>query len=144
MKDMPHLTNQFSVLKLCTIGQTSDMLPSSVPDLTEDQPAMPNPSLPEQNSPSQLYVHSTNIRHYTRVPLKVSSVNTGQALAVDSLLNSGVTGMFIDVEFVRAEKLQTCHLLHAIPVYNMDGTPNEAGSIKEEVDLICTYGDHTE
>ena len=52
--------------------------------------------------------------------------------------------MFIDVEFVRAEKLQTCHLLHTIPVYNIDGIPNEAGSIKEEVDLICNYGDHTE
>ena len=25
-----------------------------------------------------------------------------------------------------------------------DGTPNEAGSIKEEVDLICTFGNHLE
>jgi hypothetical protein len=52
--------------------------------------------------------------------------------------------MFIDIEFVRAEKLQTHRLPHAIPIYNIDGTPNEASSIKEEVDLICTYGDHTE
>ena len=52
--------------------------------------------------------------------------------------------MSIDIEFVRAKRLKTCHLPHAIPVYNIDGTPNEAGSIKEEVDLICTYGDHTE
>src|SRR3979490_3031757 len=35
-------------------------------------------------------------------------------------------------------------LPHAILVYNIDGTPNEAGSIKEEVDLICAYGNHTE
>src|SRR3979490_179666 len=40
--------------------------------------------------------------------------------------------------------LKNHHLPHAIPVYNIDGTPNEACSIKEEVDLICTYGDHTE
>ena len=52
--------------------------------------------------------------------------------------------MFIDAEFVRAEKLQTQPLPHAIPVYNVDGTPNELRSINEEVDLICTYGDHTE
>ena len=51
--------------------------------------------------------------------------------------------MFIDVEFVKEQRLRTCHLPHAIPVYNIDGTENEAGSIKEEVDLICTFGDHT-
>ena len=141
---MPCLMNQFSVLESCTIGQTSDILSSSVPDLTEDQPAIPNPPLPEQNSPPQLYIHFLDICHCTRVPLKVSPVNTGHPLVVDSLLDSGATGMLIDVEFVRAEKLQTHHLLCAIPVYNIDGASNEAGSIKEEVDLICAYGDHTE
>ena len=52
--------------------------------------------------------------------------------------------MFIDAEFVRAEKLGTPPLPRAIPGYNIDGTPNELGSIKEEVDLICMYGDHSE
>ena len=63
---------------------------------------------------------------------------------MDSLLDSGATEMFIGAEFIKAEKLQTCLPPHAIPVYNIDGTPNEGGSIKEEVDLICTFGDHTE
>ena len=57
---------------------------------------------------------------------------------VNSLLDSGATGMFIDVEYVRTQKLQTHPLPDAIPVYNIDGTPNEAGSIKEEVNLNCT------
>ena len=35
-------------------------------------------------------------------------------------------------------------LPRTIPVYNIDGTPNEAGSIKEEVNLICTFGNHSE
>ena len=52
--------------------------------------------------------------------------------------------MFIDVEYVRTQKLQTHPLPHVIPIYNIDGTPNEAGSIKEEVDLICTFGNHSE
>ena len=79
-----------------------------------------------------------------RVPLKVQSVDTGHPLAIDALLDSGATRVFIDIEFVRAERLKTHHLPHAILVYNIDGTPNEAGSIKEEVDLICAYGNHTE
>src|SRR3979490_479844 len=52
--------------------------------------------------------------------------------------------MFSDIKFVQAERLKTHHLPRAIPVYNIDGTPNEAGSIKGEVDLICAYGNHTE
>ena len=48
---MPHLMNQSSVLESYTIGQTSDILPSSILDPTEDQPAMPNTLLSEQNSP---------------------------------------------------------------------------------------------
>ena len=63
---------------------------------------------------------------------------------VDSLLDSGATGMFIDVEYVRTQKLQTHPLPRAIPVYNIDRTPNEGGLIKEEVDLICTFEDHSE
>ena len=66
------------------------------------------------------------------------------SLAIDSLLDSGVTGMFIDVDFVREHRLQTHPLPCAIPVYNIDGTPNEAGSIKEKVNLICTFGDHSD
>ena len=37
-----------------------------------------------------------------------------------------------------------CGVTRSVTVYNIDGTPNEAGSIKEEVDLICTFGDHSE
>ena len=68
----------------------------------------------------------------------------GHPLAVDSLLDSGATGMFINVEYVRTQKLQTHPLPCAISVYNIDETPNEAGSIKEEVNLICTFGNHSE
>ena len=47
--------------------------------------------------------------------------------------------MFIDVEYIRTQKLQTHPLPHAIPVYNIDGSPNEAGLIREVVNLICTF-----
>ena len=91
-----------------------------------------------------MYVCSEDLRQCTKVPLKIRSVDTGTPLAIDSLLDSGATGLFIDVEFAKEQKLQTHPLPHAIPVYNLDGTANEAGSIKEEVDLICTFGNHTE
>ena len=104
---------------------------------------LPTPTA-QMHSLAHAYVHSADTHCCTRIPHKIHSVDTGNPLAVSSLLDSSATGMFIDAEFVRAEKLRTQPLPHAIPIYNIDGTPNELGSIKEEVDLICTYGDHTE
>ena len=49
-----------------------------------------------------------------------------------------------NLQQTNTEKLGTRPLPHAIPVYNIDGTPNELGSIKEEVNLTCTYGGYTE
>ena len=41
-------------------------------------------------------------------------------------------------------KLLTCKLSHPVPVYNVDGTLNEAGSISEVVDVVMTYKGHSE
>ena len=50
----------------------------------------------------------------------------------------------MDVVYVQAQKLLTHPLSHAIPIYNIDGTPYEAGLIKEEVDYICIFENHIE
>jgi len=41
--------------------------------------------------------------------------------------------MFIDIEFVRSKNIWTHRLPRAIPVYNIDGTPNKVGHITEVV-----------
>ena len=62
----------------------------------------------------------------------------------EALVNSGATGMFIDIKFVWPKNIWTHQLPRAIPVYNIDGTPNEAGHITEVIDLIVQYKDHSE
>ena len=113
MKGMPCLTNQFSVLEECTVGVTSDMLCSSISsNQTETNLAMPGlvPTLSvlENSDPPWVYIRSADTRCYTKIPIKVHSVNTGYTLAVDSLLDSEAIGMFINVKYVRTQKLQTC------------------------------------
>ena len=148
MKGMPCLTNGFSVLEECTVGVTRDMLCSSISlNQTETNLAMlrlvPTPLVLENSDPPGAYVYSVDTRRCTRILIKTHSVDTGHPSVVDSLLDSEATGMFIDVEYVRTQKLQAHPLPCAIPVYNIDGTSNEAASIKEEVDLICTFGNRS-
>jgi len=57
---------------------------------------------------------------------------------------TGETGDFIDQDFVENTKLPTWKLSRPIPVYNVHGTPNEAGSIDKVVDVIMTYKGHSE
>jgi len=59
------------------------------------------------------------------------------------MVDTGATRDFIDQDFVTREKLPTCKLSQPIPVYNVDGTLNEAGSIREVVDMIMTYERHS-
>ena len=62
---------------------------------------------------------------------------------VKALINSGATGMFIDIKFVRLKNIWTHQLPRAILVYNVDGTPNEARHITKVVDLIVQYKEHS-
>jgi hypothetical protein len=45
---------------------------------------------------------------------------------------------------VKSNRLPTRKLSQPIPVFNVDGTANEAGSISEVVDLIIRYDGHSE
>ena len=82
------------------------MLRSSISlNQTETNLAMPRLvptlSVTENGNPPWVYIHSADTSHCTRIPIKVHSVDMGHLLVVGSLLDSGATGMFIDVEYVR-------------------------------------------
>ena len=94
--------------------------------------------------PEQILVRSSHNRHSTEIALQLESVDSHHPMAVSALLDSGATGLFIDADFVFAKNLTTTKLSRAIPVYNIDGTLNSYGSIKETVDLVVRYRDHTE
>jgi hypothetical protein len=61
-----------------------------------------------------------------------------------TLVDCGATGLFIDTEYVCLNNISTCRLTSPIPVYNVDGTANEAGAITEIADIILRYKGHAE
>ena len=80
-------------------------------------------------------------RNSTLIKLLVHTIHTTQPFSANALLDSGATACFVDARFIDSRDLQTHPLPRAIPVYNIDGTPNESGSITRVIDLLQ---DHSE
>ena len=58
--------------------------------------------------------------------------------------DSGASTLFINKRFVEQNKVKTYPLKKPIPVFNIDGTLNKAGSITEMAVLTMKIGDHEE
>ena len=76
--------------------------------------------------------------------IEIQTTDTAQPIGVTALLDCGAMGSFIDAKFVAEHRLLVRKLQQPIPVYNVDGTPNEAGSITGIVDVILRYQNHSE
>ena len=150
-------SNRFSVLSSLTSDSmiADSTLQSPVSD-DELQPepvetiSPPHPSLPSNvldftfGLPQRVHIRSSRIKFSTHIQVQLRTLDTGAQLDLKALLDSGATGLFLSTSFVRMNNLNTRKLPRAIPVYNVDGTLNQGGSITEEVDLIMMYQGHTE
>lgn len=104
--------------------------------------------IPPQNvveqPPERVLLRSARIKKSTELDVQLESVDSHQPFDAKALLDSGATGLFIDDDFVKAKNLTRNRLPRSILVYNIDGTLNEHGSVKETVDLVVRFQDHTE
>jgi hypothetical protein len=76
--------------------------------------------------------------------VEIESTETQRKQGIRALVDCGATSLFIDREYVKSNRLPTKKLSWVIPVFNVDGTPNEAGCILEVVELIICYEKHSE
>jgi hypothetical protein len=85
-------------------------------------------------------------RNPTSLKLKVEidTTDTAERSSVTVLVDSGATGEFINRHYSKSSCFNLVKLTQPIPVYNIDGTLNEAGSIMEVVTLIPHYNNHLE
>src|SRR5258705_4543606 len=96
-----------------------------------------------QSPPPSIYVLSKSA-HALNMSVELRTTTSLHSVSTSTLLDSGVTGMFVNQAFAQKHKLETCPLPNPVPVHNVDGTPNENGSITEGVEVILQYGQHTE
>jgi len=99
---------------------------------------------PPSGPPPRVRVLSEDPRRATEIKVRIQSPRTGSSCAGVALLDSGATGMFMDPSYAEQNKIEVRTLPNPIPVYNVDGSLNEMGSIREEADVILRIGDHSE
>lgn len=145
MKGALCLTNRFSVLESCNDTVEGDNIQSSTPDPTVSESDKEAPEPPNETPPPPIILlRSSQVKGSTELSLMLESVDSHRPFAAKALLDSGATGLFIDAAYAEAKKLTRKRLPRSILVYNIDGTLNEHGSIKETVDLVVRFQDHTE
>ena len=98
----------------------------------------------EKRLPSRYVVASTPGGKSFVLSVEIQTTDTGKHVQIVALLDCGATGLFISADLVREKGFTTRKLQRPIPVYNVDGSPNEAGSITEVVDLVLRFKDHSE
>jgi len=122
------------------ICEPIDALPLSAPN----RKALPWRPKWEKRLPKQFSANALNARGTSIVlPIKISTTDTSEVHSVKALLDSGATGSFIDKDFVRMKSITTWSISRPILVYNVDGSPNEAGQISEVVDVVLHYKTHS-
>ena len=92
------------------------------------------------------YIIAAREENPTSLKLKVEikTMDTAETKSMTALLDSGATGECIDRDYAKSCWFNLIKLTQPIPVYNVDGSPNEAGSITEVVSLILHHKKHLE
>lgn len=142
-----HSVNRFAILEEEHINVNTSAPPCE-PTL-EDVPSKSKPPrtrIPkwERRLPKRYVVAATPSAKSLDLKVELQTTDTGDVLATNALLDCGATGLFIDTEYVRKNRLTVRTLARPIPVYNVDGTLNEAGAIRGIVDVVLRYKGHTE
>ena len=143
----PSSCNRFAPL---SIESTISSDPSdSESDFEDVQSSSSHPSYArrrkwERQLPKQYVLASTPSADSLLLDVTLQTSDTGEVFGTPALLDCGATGLFIDAQYVQEKRLNTRPLSRAIPVHNVDGTLNEAGSIREVVDVVLRYKTHSE
>src|SRR5260370_10834299 len=93
--------------------------------------------------PPAIYGLSKNSLCSLNIQVKLTSLTSLASVSMPMLLDSGATGMFINQSFVQKHQLETTPLPQPILVCNVDGSPNENGSVTEEVHITLHFRHHS-
>jgi len=135
--------NKFTVLTIEDSNTIDSELVDALP-LTPLIPALLRKPKWERRLPKLLFISALDARGTSLLlPVEIGTMDTSELHSVKALLDSGATGSFIDRDFICSKGINTWTLSCNIPVFNVDGSPNEAGQISEVIDILLCYKTHS-
>jgi len=138
------LVNKFTVLTIEDPNTIDSELVDAPPPISLISAPLCKPKW-EKRLPKLLSISALDTRGTSLLlPIEIGTTDMSELHSVEALLNCGTTGSLIDRDFVRSKGMNTWTLSHNIPVFNVDGSPNEAGQISEVVDVVLRYKTHSE
>ena len=96
--------------------------------------------LPKLFSISALDAQGTSLL----LPVKIRTTDTSELYSIKALLNSRANESFINRDFICSKGINTWTLSYNIPVFNIDGFPNEVEQISKVMDILLRYKTHSE
>ena len=107
-----------------------------------------NSSTKNKNSseiPDDAYVRSVRPTREINLSIRIVLFTQWQNFTqTDTLLDSGANTIFIDKTWAESHKVPLIPLQNPIPVFNVDGTCNSAGSITHSAELVVEFQGHRE
>ena len=91
--------------------------------------------------PKKYVIATLSGKNLLAVDIKLESTETLVKHCTQALINCSAKGCCLDTKWVRTNDIPTCLFTRLILVFNVDGTPNLAGSIMHIVDMILRYAD---
>ena len=73
------------------------------------------------------------------VKISLERIDIQEEIMVKALLNSGVTGLVISLEFVRKQQFKSKKIKRSIYMRNVDSSFNKEGSIEHTVEVNIYY-----
>src|SRR5882672_4928397 len=96
---------------MSTVGSTRDMLTLQSPiDEPRSENAVPQEPPCQSSDLTPVLVSSTTFHRGMELPLHIHTIGSYTMLLINSLINSGATGRFIDVDYIRSKNLHTQRL----------------------------------
>ena len=136
--------NKFTVLTIEDPNTIDSELVDTLPLLPLSPALLHKPKwerrLPKLFSISTLNAQGTSLL----LPVEIRTMDTSKLYSVKALLDSRATGSFINRDFVHSKGINTQTFLCNILVFNVDGSPNEAGQISEVIDILLHYKTYSE
>jgi len=138
------LVNKFTVLTIEDPNTIDSELVDAPPPIPLISAPLRKPKW-EKRLPKLLLISALDARGTSLLlPVEIGTTDMSELHSIEALLDCGATGSLINRDFVCSKGMNTWTLSHNIPVFNVNGSPNEAGQISEVVDVVLRYKTHSE